>query len=79
MSPLGGETFVIQFDDVSAMVEPVNAHWVGGGLNRGTMDATNTSAQENALPPALAMKPNNSASHHMSLALPLPPRPPLSI
>lgn len=63
----GQSNSVTQFDDISAMAVPASLLWEEARLNRGIMDATSTSSQENAGPPALALKLKNSASSHMSL------------
>ena len=52
--PLGGATSVIRFDDFSAMAA-LHPHTGAGGLNRGTIDTTSTSAweRESCLQPML--------------------------
>ena len=43
------------------------AHWVWGGLNKGTMDSFHTSVWDNSAPQALTLKPDNSVPHSMTL------------
>lgn len=66
---LGRETFVSQVDGAQIRQPPTSVHQDGGGLNKETMESARTSVREKATSLALTVKPDNSISPCISLAL----------
>lgn len=59
---------LVRFMETQIWWSPPTAYWELGGLNKGVMASATISSLEKAAPVALALKPENSVSLHMSLA-----------